>query len=77
MEPHIWKIEWNDKLSLRIPEIYVDQKTVHFPVNGFNRSIVDWMELSEIKKNCSRSSTMPCSISLTRNAYLNSGNIRT
>jgi hemerythrin len=50
MEQHIWKIEWNDDLSVGIPEIDADHKRFVSLVNGFNKSIVDRMELSEIEQ---------------------------
>ena len=50
MEAHIWKIEWNDRLSIGIPEIDVDHKRFISLVNEFNRSIAGRMDLSEIKK---------------------------
>lgn len=50
MEPHIWKIEWNDKLSVGIPEIDLDHKRFISLVNEFNGSIIERMGLSEIKK---------------------------
>ena len=50
METHVWKIDWNDRLSVGIPEINEDHKRFISLVNEFNRSIVDRMDLSEIKK---------------------------
>lgn len=50
MEPHIWKIEWNDGMSVGIPEVDEDHKHFASLVNELNRSIVDHMELCEIKK---------------------------
>lgn len=50
MEPSIWKIEWNDGMSVGISEIDVDHKRFISLINEFNRAIVDRMDLSEIKK---------------------------
>jgi hemerythrin len=50
VETHVWKIDWNDRLSVGIPEINEDHKRFISLVNEFNRSIVDRMDLSEIKK---------------------------
>jgi hemerythrin len=50
MEPHIWMLEWNDGMSVGIPEIDEDYKRFVFLVNELNSSIVDRMDLSEIKK---------------------------
>jgi len=50
MEPHIWKIEWSDAMSVGIPEIDEDHKRFASLVNDFNRAILDRMSLSEIKK---------------------------
>lgn len=47
---HIWKIEWNDAMSVGIQE--VDESHKHFTalINDFNRAILEHMELSEIQK---------------------------
>lgn len=50
MKPPIWKIEWNDGMSVGIPEIDEDHKRFASLINNFNRSIVDRMDLGEIKK---------------------------
>jgi hemerythrin-like metal-binding protein len=50
LEPHIWKIEWNDGMSVGIPEIDEEHKRFASLVNEFNRAIVDRMDLGEIKK---------------------------
>lgn len=50
MEPHIWKIEWNDGMSVGIPEIDDDHKRFAALINELNQSIVDRMDLSEIKE---------------------------
>lgn len=49
MEPHIWKIKWNDGMSVGIPEIDEEHKRFASLVNEFNRAIVDRMDLGEIK----------------------------
>ncbi len=50
MEPHIWKIEWNDGMSVGIPEVDEDHKRFATLINAFNQSILDRMDASEIKK---------------------------
>jgi hemerythrin-like metal-binding protein len=50
MESHIWKIEWNDRMSVGIPEVDEDHKRFATLINAFNQSILDRMDLSEIKK---------------------------
>ena len=50
MEAHIWTIEWNDGMSVGIPEIDEEHKRFSSLVNEFNRAIVDRRELSEIKR---------------------------
>jgi hypothetical protein len=50
VETHVWKIDWNDGLSVVIPEINEDHNRFISLVNEFNRFIVDRMDLSEIKK---------------------------
>jgi hemerythrin len=50
MEPHIWKIEWNDGMSVGIPEIDDDHKRFASLINELNQSIVDRMDLSETKR---------------------------
>ncbi len=49
MQQHIWKIEWDDSLSVGIPEIDADHKQFIVLVNRLNKAIIDRMELSEIK----------------------------
>lgn len=49
MKPHIWKIVWNDGMSVGIPEIDEEHKRFCSLVNKFNRAIVDRLDLSEIK----------------------------
>ena len=49
MKPHRWKIEWNDGMSVGISEVDEDHKRFASLINDFNRSIVDRMDLGEIK----------------------------
>ena len=49
-EPHTWKIEWNDRMSVGIPEIDEDHKRFALLIGELNRAIADRMDLSEIKK---------------------------
>src|SRR5271169_4682010 len=50
METNIWKIEWNDGMSVGIPEIDEDHKLFISLVNGFNQSVTGRMALTEVKK---------------------------
>jgi hemerythrin-like metal-binding protein len=50
MESHIWKIEWNDGMSVGIPEVDEDHKRFAMLINAFNQSILNRMDASEIKK---------------------------
>ncbi|HEY5994105.1 MAG TPA: hemerythrin family protein [Gallionellaceae bacterium] len=50
MEPHIWKAEWSDALSIGIPEIDADHKRFILLVDMLNRAIVDRTELQELQK---------------------------
>jgi len=49
MEARIWKIEWIDAMSVGIPEIDEDEKRFIALVDAFNRSVVDRMDISEIR----------------------------
>lgn len=49
MEPHTWTIEWNDGMSVGIPEIDEDHKQFIVLIDGLNRAIVDRMVLGELK----------------------------
>ena len=49
MQPHLWKIEWNDGMSVGIPEIDADHKRFIALINGFNQAIAGRMELRVIK----------------------------
>jgi hemerythrin-like metal-binding protein len=54
MESHIWKIVWNDDMSVGIPEIDEDHKRFASLINDFNRSILDRMDIVEIKRRLQR-----------------------
>ena len=49
MAEHIWKIEWDDSMSVGIPEIDEEHKHFAFLINEFNHSILDHKDLLEIK----------------------------
>ncbi len=49
MNTPIWKIEWNDAMSVGIPEIDEDEKRFLLMVEEFNRAIVDRKDISEIR----------------------------
>ena len=49
MQPRTWKIEWDDGMSVGIPEIDADHKRFISMLNGCNQAIASRMELSEIK----------------------------
>jgi hemerythrin len=49
MEPPLWKLEWNEEMSVGIPEIDHDHKRFIFLVDELNRAIVDRMSLEEIR----------------------------
>ena len=50
MEPNIGKIEWNDGLSVGIPEIDADHKRFILLVSELNQSIVEGMDVDDIVK---------------------------
>lgn len=50
MQPHIWKIEWNESMAVGIPAIDEDHQRFAALINDFNRSILDQLELKEIKR---------------------------
>lgn len=50
MEHHIWRLEWDDSLSIGIPEIDQDHQNFILLINGLNQAIVDRMNLSEIQR---------------------------
>lgn len=54
MEPRTWKIEWNDSMSVGIPEIDEDHKRFVFLIDELNRAIAGQMDLSEVKKRLQR-----------------------
>ncbi len=47
---HTWKIEWDDRLSMGIPEIDADHKRFILLTAELNRAIVDRMEPEEIRR---------------------------
>ncbi len=49
MAPHQWKLEWNDRMSVGIPEIDEDHKRFLLLTEELNRAIVDRMALEEIQ----------------------------
>jgi hemerythrin len=49
MNTRTWKLQWNEGMSVGIPEIDADHKRFIFLVDELNRSIVDRMEPEEIK----------------------------
>jgi len=49
MEPHTWKIEWDESMSVGIPEIDADHKRFISLIDELNRAIVDRMGQAEIK----------------------------
>lgn len=50
MDQHTWTIEWNDGMSVGIPEIDEDHKRFISLIDDLNRAIADRMELVEIKR---------------------------
>ena len=49
MEPHTWKIECDESMSVGIPEIDADHKRFISLIDELNRAIVDRMGQAEIK----------------------------
>lgn len=49
MEPHVWKLTWNEGMSVGIPEIDADHKRFVSLLDDLNRAILDRMEPEEIK----------------------------
>lgn len=49
MDEQLWKIEWDDGMSVGIPEIDEDHRHFIALVNGLNQAITDRMELAEIR----------------------------
>ncbi len=49
MAPPPWKLEWNDGMSVGIPEIDADHKRFLFLIDELNLAIVDRMALEEIR----------------------------
>ncbi len=50
MEPHTWKVEWNEGMSVGIHEIDADHKRFILLIDDLNRAIVDRMDLEYVKK---------------------------
>ena len=50
MKPHAWKIEWNEGMSVGIPEVDADHKRLVTLIEDLNRAIVDRLELDQIKQ---------------------------
>ncbi len=50
MEPRIWNIEWNDGLSVGIPEIDADHQRFILRVDELNQAIAARMDVDDIKK---------------------------
>jgi|SRR5208282_750187 len=50
MAADFWSIEWNDWMTVGIPEIDEEHKHCIFLINEFNRSIIKKMKRTEIKK---------------------------
>lgn len=50
MEPHTWKIEWDNSMSVGIPEIDEDHKRFVLLIGELNQAIAGRMDLGEIKK---------------------------
>jgi len=45
-----WRLEWNDSLSVYIPEIDVEHQRFIRLVNGLNEALIGRMEAGEIRK---------------------------
>ena len=54
MASNRWEIEWNDWMTVGIPEIDEENKRCFFLINKFNRSIIEKMNRIEIKKRMRR-----------------------
>ena len=50
MEQAVWQLEWNEDLSVGIPEIDREHQGFVVLVNGLNRAIADHMGLAEVRK---------------------------
>jgi len=50
MEPRIWSLEWNDAMSVGIPEIDEDHKRFLDLVDAFNESVAEPMPVTEVQK---------------------------
>jgi len=54
MASNRWEIEWNDWMTVGIPEIDEENKRCFFLINELNRSIIEKMNMTEIKKRMCR-----------------------
>jgi hemerythrin-like metal-binding protein len=50
MNEQSWRIAWNDEMSVGIPEIDEDEKHFLHLVDEFNQSVIDRMDISEVRK---------------------------
>jgi hemerythrin-like metal-binding protein len=50
MEPRIWSFEWNDAMSVGIPEIDENHKRFIALVDAFNESVAGHMTITEVQK---------------------------
>jgi hemerythrin len=50
MEPAIWSFEWNDAMSVGIPDIDEGHKRFIDLVDAFNESVADRMAIFEVQK---------------------------
>ena len=49
IEPSPWRLEWNEKLSMSIPEIDAEHQNFILLVNKLNEAIVGRMDVEQIK----------------------------
>ncbi len=49
MEPHTWKLEWSEEMSVGIPEIDEDHKRFIFLIDELNRAIAGRLGQDEIQ----------------------------
>lgn len=49
MESHTWKLEWNEDMSVGIPEIDYDHKRFLFLIDELNHAITDRMSQEEVR----------------------------
>ncbi len=50
MQPHIWRLEWDDSLSVGIPDVDKEHQGFILLINGLNQAIADRMDLAEIRE---------------------------